>query len=79
MGETRGKWHAAYFCVACGEELSSDEVMYSSGVCPWCGHVSNTTVCRTETRVRRWVGGGVPWWHRLLGWVTGHWEYREKA
>jgi predicted RNA-binding Zn-ribbon protein involved in translation (DUF1610 family) len=44
------KYHAVHFCKACGERLSYTEVMYSHGVCPYCGACSGSTVVGRITR-----------------------------
>lgn len=38
------------FCVACDHQLSHDEVIGSLGVCPRCGHESDTMTCAITTR-----------------------------
>ena len=35
-------------CDGCNRALSWREMMYSSGVCPHCGHLSDGTVCDTN-------------------------------
>ena len=46
----RGKWIARYECVACHHVLTNYEKMHSHGVCPYCGHNANSTVCDTVTK-----------------------------
>jgi len=56
-------WRAFYFCVKCEQELKGSEKMHNCGVCPHCGHDSNSTICNTKTRVARWVTTyRPPWW-----------------
>lgn len=43
------KHHVRYRCVECGVRLSFDEMMGSHGVCPYCGHVDEGTVCDVIT------------------------------
>jgi len=31
-------------CVACKEPLNDNEVMYSSGTCPECGNINDSTI-----------------------------------
>lgn len=38
---------AAYRCDACKEFLSFNQVMNSQGVCPYCGHMSTSSICAT--------------------------------
>ena len=38
------KFRAAYSCNSCHEFLNFHQMMYSQGVCPYCGHVSNSTI-----------------------------------
>lgn len=38
-------FRAVYCCKECGKRLTDDEVMYSDGVCPYCGYVSDGTIC----------------------------------
>lgn len=38
-------FEAEYRCIACRNELSFDQIMYSHGICPACGHTANGTVC----------------------------------
>lgn len=41
----KAKFVAIYRCAACKEKLSFSQIMYSHGICPKCGHVTNGTVC----------------------------------
>lgn len=36
---------ANYVCVRCEHILSRAEVMYSDGVCPYCGNKDDSTIC----------------------------------
>lgn len=42
------KYKAQYTCIACSHVLSDRERCYHDGVCPFCGHVTNGTVCDTD-------------------------------
>ena len=42
-GEKR--FRAVYRCATCRKELSWDQVMGGHGCCPFCGHLSDSTVC----------------------------------
>lgn len=46
----KGKWKAVYECVGCHHVLTHFEKMHSSGVCPYCGHNADSTVCKTVTK-----------------------------
>jgi hypothetical protein len=62
--EERGSWIAQHHCAGCGNLLGVQERMYSGGVCPYCGLVSNSTICDTINKpvfVRR-----LNWLERLL-------------
>ena len=41
-------------CPETGEQLNDDEVYYSEGVCPKCGHVDNSTITHYKQVVGRW-------------------------
>lgn len=56
---TEGKWQASWVCTECNEPLSWNEKMYSYGVCPYCGHHSNSTVCDVVTKVFKRQNGKV--------------------
>lgn len=43
-------WLPAYFCVNCKKEMSDRVKMYSSGLCPMCGHDSRSTICNAHLR-----------------------------
>jgi predicted RNA-binding Zn-ribbon protein involved in translation (DUF1610 family) len=49
------RYVAVYRCTKCKARLSNHELMYSSGVCPYCGHVTPTrgTVCDYEKSVEQ--------------------------
>lgn len=47
------KWQSMKVCANCKTRLSSDEEMYSDGVCPYCGTISGDTIVDTETVVYR--------------------------
>jgi hypothetical protein len=73
------KWEVAYFCSACKTELSFGVVMGSHGICPYCGHNDNSTVCDHITKVRRWIWlDRPPWYLRLLLPSRGRWEYKNE-
>lgn len=42
-------------CPENGLPLSYDEMMYSHGVCPRCGHNSHSTVTHSKKIIGRWV------------------------
>ena len=69
--KTRTKHGLCYgvkFCVQCDKRLGTYHEMYSGGICPHCGHNSNSTICRTKTRVYRVISHQV----KVLGlfWFT---------
>lgn len=38
------RWRAVWRCAACYKQLTNRERMYSSGVCPHCGEVTDGTI-----------------------------------
>ena len=46
------KYEPVLKCTECGHILDDDEQMYSSGICPYCGYSSHSTVCNTVTEAR---------------------------
>lgn len=41
-------WVAREICTKCKKQLTSREVAYSDGCCPYCGHLSGNTFCAVE-------------------------------
>lgn len=39
------KYIAKYVCIKCEHVLSRYEVMYSHGICPYCGNNDKSTIC----------------------------------
>ena len=49
------KYSDAYACKACEVKLTYSEMMYSNGVCPKCGAVTNGTIVDcVKSSVRNW-------------------------
>ena len=40
----KGHYQIARFCNVCDHRLTNDEFYYSQGVCPYCGHISGSTL-----------------------------------
>ncbi len=76
---TLGNWECSFECKKCFWELSDSQKFYSYGVCPYCGHSSNSTICSTRKRIRTWRWDTkIPWYLKLFGYKDkGHWEYKE--
>lgn len=49
----KGSWYKINVCIKCHNKLGDYTMMYSSGVCPDCGHDSDSTICDTKTIVAR--------------------------
>lgn len=63
-----GRWWKAFYCIKCDARLNEAEYMYSSGVCPYCGYDSDSTVCHVRPRVmRRVYSFKASWWQKLIG------------
>lgn len=60
------KWKSYYFCVECDTNISESTMLYSKGVCPHCGYVSNSTVMSCITRAGKKVRTS-PLWMYLFG------------
>jgi hypothetical protein len=73
--EARPTKVAAPCCVDCERRLTDDEILYSGGVCPYCGFTSQSTVCMTATRVAYWVWDCRPRWWQFWKKGCGHWEW----
>ena len=53
-GEFKTPWYKMHVCVKCEHWLGIDDYMNSFGVCPYCGHSTNGTICEaTPIAVRR--------------------------
>lgn len=78
MVKEYGRWHLIEVCKECRAELSDDEVYFSDGICPYCGHDDDSTVLDTERIVARWVTTKKAHW--FWGWFgdqpEGYWEYK---
>jgi len=66
--KTVGKWYQTLWCQKCDNILTSDEQMYSNGICPYCGADSKSTIVNTNTKVFRkittsWFNFDFPFWH----------------
>lgn len=44
-----------YKCVECKTYMSDHTVSYSDGVCPYCGHKTDSTFCEVTEEVGEWV------------------------
>lgn len=64
----KGKFVARSYCAKCNSSLSREEEYSSDGVCPYCGHVSRSTVCDTVKRSVR-VQPGLTLFERFVNWV----------
>ena len=54
--------YAEHVCISCNKALSFIERMYSDGVCPHCGHITNATICASRKRAYRMKTTGWLWW-----------------
>jgi DNA-directed RNA polymerase subunit RPC12/RpoP len=45
-------YEAYYVCAKCKKELTDHQRSYSSGVCPYCGHVKPGTFCEVYKKSR---------------------------
>ena len=71
-------WKAAYLCERCEREMSRNTMMYSNGVCPYCGNADNGTVVGCRTRAKRFiVTMRFPLW-QFWKENEGYWEYKEE-
>ena len=55
------EWYCIDVCIKCEKRLSNNEVMYRSGVCPKCGHQTNSTMCQTKKVVLKEIRHH-KWW-----------------
>lgn len=72
-------WCAVYRCKSCKHMMSHWTMMYSHGVCPWCGSNDNGnsgTVVACDEGARQWVANDpkARWW---TFWRSrkGKWDY----
>lgn len=75
------RYRAMVFCAKCDPSGGHMTEMYSGGVCPYCGHNGNSTVCDTVTKAARWVYDFYPsWWEWVVQWKgsRGHWDFKGK-
>ena len=68
------KWKLEYQCSSCEKPLSIWLVMYSNGVCPYCGQHNSSTVVDTTEHVYRYATYG-KWWQL---WIKKFRVYQEK-
>ncbi len=54
-------WYPIQVCIKCKCTLSDHKEFYSRGVCPFCGHNSESTICNTKTLVIREIKH-YKWW-----------------
>ncbi len=56
----KGNWYSLNICTVCSVRIHnrSDH----SGICPHCGHDSNSTVCQTDKVIIRKIKHDKPWW-----------------
>jgi hypothetical protein len=73
----KGRWYSTDWCKECNSRFCGSDLAYSGGVCPYCGHNSNSTMCDWKTRSFRKVKHQ----RRVLGlfWWTVEREYEEKT
>ena len=43
--KAQSKWHGITKCDKCRNTLTINEVIHSIGICPHCGHDSESTIC----------------------------------
>jgi hypothetical protein len=48
-------WTYIYVCPVTKERLFRNDVFYSSGICPRCGHDDESTICHEEKVVGKWT------------------------
>jgi len=75
-------WEAGYFCKECDHELSYKQIMYSIGVCPYCGYSCDSTIVSHTIKVRRWVVTKKTfrgWWWGYKTDHKGYWEYKDES
>jgi len=49
--ERQGKYVRTKRCVKCMSKLTQEEIVYSSGVCPYCGHESKGNILKYKKGV----------------------------
>ena len=55
------KWYNIELCIKCDKRIHDHDRSYNSGICPKCGHDSNSTICDTKTIPTRRTDN-IPWW-----------------
>lgn len=51
-------------CPVTKKPLTLSEYAYTSGVCPYCGHINKGTITHHEKIVGHWEY--VPWWRKVF-------------
>ncbi len=64
------KYIAQYRCVKCDTVLIDHEVFYSAGVCPYCGHINNSTICDVRKVAFPVTPHTSPDWAAILPWIA---------
>jgi hypothetical protein len=70
-------WRNMQCCVECDEYLTTREVMYSGGRCPYCGYKGEHagTIVDVTEYAGRWIKT-TPWWQFWK--VRGRIEYKDE-
>lgn len=59
---TKSNWFGIHCCVACSTSLCTEEKYYSDGICPYCGHITKSTICDTVVVIAREIRTSYPWY-----------------
>jgi predicted RNA-binding Zn-ribbon protein involved in translation (DUF1610 family) len=51
------KFISKFHCSSCDSVLSTYERLHSSGCCPYCGFISNSTICKTKQKAYELING----------------------
>lgn len=63
-------WHGVRVCSECYVHLNNGIYYYNHGICPFCGHNSNGTICDSFDAIYRKVFTYIPQWWQI-------WKERE--
>lgn len=61
----KSEWKFVEMCAQCEKELSENQILYSHGICPYCGYNSNCTICDTKKVVYRKTKTFIPKWYQF--------------
>jgi len=57
----QSNWYGLDVCISCESRLYNKQKNYNGGICPYCGHDSDGTICDTQKIILKRISRR-PWW-----------------